>query len=199
MSVDVAAGRAVAGRALPAVGRWLIDPAHSRVGFSVRHATVTTVHGRFAEFAGAIEVGATWEESSVAVTVQTASFTTAMPVRDADVRGADWLDAERFPVMEFRSTSVRSDGFDLVIEGELTIRGTTRPVALTGEYTGVATIPHGEVRTGFTATASIDRRDFGVARNVPLVTGGVFVSNRVTITLDVSAVASTDGAATPQR
>ncbi len=193
MSVDVAAGRAVAGRTLPVVGRWLIDPAHSRVGFSVRHATVTTVHGRFGEFTGAFEVGPSWAESSVSVSVQTASSTTAMPVRDADVRGGDWLDAERFPVMRFRSTAVQSDGLDLVVDGELTIRGTTRPVVLTGEFAGVATTPQGEVRAGFTATAGIDRRDFGIARNVPLSSGGVFVSNRVTVTLDISAVADTDG------
>jgi polyisoprenoid-binding protein YceI len=190
MSVDVGTGRAVAGRTLPAAGRWVIDPAHSRVGFSVRHATVTTVHGRFPEFSGAVDVGPTWEESSVSVSVRTASFTTAMPVRDADVRGAEWLDAERFPVMEFRSTSVRSDGLDLAIDGELTVHGVTRPIVLTGEFVGTARTPQGEVRAGFTATTGIDRRDFGIARNVPLATGGFFVSHRVGITLDVSAVSA---------
>ena len=178
----------IAGRSLPQIGTWLIDSQHSNVSFSIRHTTVTNVRGRFRDFAGTVQIAEDPTQSSIAVIIQTASLDTAHPGRDADVIGVDWLDAARFPTIEFRSRNIVLDGLEGRLDGDLTLHGMTHPVTLGFEYVGIAQTPQGEERIGFVSTSSIDRRDFGIARNVPLATGGWFVSYVLHLTFDISAV-----------
>ena len=176
----------------PATGRttWTIDPAHSSVEFSVRHLMITTVKGRFTEFQGTVVLDEEHPASSSAeITVRVASIDTREPQRDAHLRSADFFDAEKFPTLTFRSTSVRDwqdEGFTLV--GDLTIHGVTREVALDVTSEGRTKDPWGGERTGFTATTKIKRSDFGLTWNQLLETGGLAVSDEVKISLDVQLV-----------
>jgi polyisoprenoid-binding protein YceI len=170
-------------------GTWNLDVAHTRLGFSAKHAMVTTVRGAFGEFDGSLTLdGANPAASSAEVTIQAASFASGNDQRDAHVRGADFLDVESYPTLTFRSTQVRTDGDEFVLVGELTIRGTTRPVEIAVELEGVENDPWGNKRIGFAGETTISRKDFGLTWNVPLDGGGLLVSDKVKITLDVSAV-----------
>jgi polyisoprenoid-binding protein YceI len=171
-------------------GTWVIDPSHTRVGFSAKHAMVATVRGQFNEFEGALSLdGSAPERSSAEVTISAASISTGNDDRDNHVRSADYLDVETYPTLTFRSTGVRYDGADeFVMTGDLTIRGTTRPVELAVELEGQASDPFGNERIGFSGATTISRKDFGLTWNVALEAGGVLVSDKVKITLDVSAI-----------
>jgi polyisoprenoid-binding protein YceI len=171
-------------------GTWTIDPTHTRVGFSAKHAMVATVRGQFNEFSGALTLdGAAPEKSSAEVSIAAPSISTGNDDRDNHVRSGDFLDVETYPELTFRSTGVRVDGGDdFVMTGDLTIRGTTRPVELKVELEGLATDPFGNERIGFTGSTTISRKDFGLTWNVALEAGGVLVSDKVKITLDVSAI-----------
>lgn len=171
-------------------GTWALDPAHSRLGFSARHAMVATVHGGFGDFAGVLRLDADDPTRSAAeVTIQAASIDTGTPDRDAHLRSGDFLDIEQFPTLEFRSTGARAvSADDYVLTGDLTIRGTTRPVELAVTHLGVSTDPFGNLRAGFEGETVISRKDFGLTWNVALETGGFLVSDKVKITLDISAV-----------
>jgi polyisoprenoid-binding protein YceI len=170
-------------------GTWAIDPAHSRIGFSARHAMVATVHGSFGDAAGVLRLdGEDPTRSSAEVTIQAASIDTGVADRDAHLRSADFLDVETFPTLVFRSTGVRPDGEDYVMSGELTIRGKTRLVELTIEVEGTATDPFGNLRVGFEGHTVISRKDFGLTWNVALETGGFLVGDKVKISLDISAI-----------
>lgn len=169
-------------------GTWDVDPAHSNVEFVVRHM-FTSMRGRFGEFSGVLEVGATPEQSKLEGTIAAASIDTRLPDRDAHLRSPDFLDAENHPSLSFRSTSARSSsGGRLEVDGELTIRGVTRPVTLEVEFLGSATDPWSGERAGFSARTEIDREDFGLTWNLPLAAGGVLVGRRVKIELEVEAV-----------
>jgi polyisoprenoid-binding protein YceI len=170
-------------------GTWNLDVAHTRLGFSAKHAMVTTVRGAFEQFEGSLTLdGENPAASSAEVTIQAASFDSGNEQRDAHVRGDDFLDVENHPTLTFRSTDVRRDGDDFVLAGDLTIRGTSRPVEITVELEGVEKDPWGNQRIGFTGETTISRKDFGLTWNVPLDGGGILVSDKVKITLDVSAV-----------
>lgn len=169
-------------------GTWNIDPSHSTVGFTARHLMVTKVHGRFGTFNGVIQIAEDRLASSVEAVIETASITTGDDQRDAHLRSADFLDVEQFPKMTFRSTSVRAEGNDFVVVGDLTIKEVTRQVELQLEFDGVETDPWGGTRAGFTAETEINRKDFGLTWNVALETGGVLVGDKVKITLDIQAV-----------
>jgi polyisoprenoid-binding protein YceI len=170
-------------------GSWDLDPSHTRIGFSARHAMVTTVRGQFGEFSGHLTLDGSAPADSVAeLTVQTASIDTGNTDRDAHLRSGEFLDVDSEPTMTFHSTAVRADRSNFVLLGDLTIRGTTRPVEIVVEPTGVATDPFGNVRAGFEGRAVISRKDFGLTWNVALEAGGVLVSDKVTIVLDVSAI-----------
>lgn len=176
---------------LPTVtGTWAIDPAHSRLGFAAKHAMVTTVRGGFLEFDGTLVLDSDDPSRSTAsVTVQAASFTSGNPQRDGHVTSADFLDVEHFPTLTFSATEVRRTGDDtFVMVGDLTIRGTTRRVEIAAELNGVDRDPFGNERIGFEGTTVISRKDFGLTWNVALETGGVLVSDKVKIELDVSAI-----------
>lgn len=170
-------------------GTWNLDVAHTRLGFSAKHAMVTTVRGAFLDFEGSLRLdGDQPANSSAEVTIQAASFNSGNEQRDNHVRGADFLDVENHPTLTFRSTQVRTTGDEFVLVGDLTIRGTTRPVEIAVELEGAEKDPFGNQRIGFSAETTISRKEFGLTWNVPLDGGGILVSDKVKITLDVSAV-----------
>ena len=169
-------------------GTWTIDPVHSEVGFTVRHLMVSKVRGKFTAFSGELVTAANPTDSSVTATIELGSLDTGNPDRDAHVRSGDFFDAENNPTMTFRSTAIRPDGDDFVVDGDLTLKGVTKSVPLKLELGGFGSDAWGGTRAGFTATTEINRQDFGVNFNAALETGGVVVSDKVTITLEIEAV-----------
>lgn len=167
-------------------GTWTFDSAHSEVAFTVRHAGISKVRGTFENVSAELVVG---EQSSVMASVDIASVETGSADRDGHVKSADFFDAETYPNMTFTSTSLESDGEDVTLKGDLTIKDQTRPVVFTGEFGGVAVDPFGTTRAGFSVTASISRKDFGITWNAALEAGGVLVSDKVNITLDAAFTA----------
>jgi polyisoprenoid-binding protein YceI len=171
-----------------AQGTWNLDTSHSTVGFVVRHAGISKVRGQFTELEGTLTLGETLADSSVTATIQAASFNSGDAGRDGHVKSADFFDVETFPTLTFASSSVSGDADDFELTGELTIRGIARTVTFKGEYNGVAVDPFGATRAGFEAKTVISRKDFGLTWNAALEAGGVLVSDKVTITLDVAFV-----------
>ncbi|WP_125612907.1 YceI family protein [Specibacter cremeus] len=171
-----------------AAGAWTFDAAHSEVGFTVRHAGISKVRGKFTDIAASLELGETAEESSVTATIQAASFSSGDEGRDGHVRSADFFDVETHPTLSFASNSVSIDDDAFELAGELTIRGIAKPVVFKGEFNGVAVDPFGATRAGFEAKTVISRKEFGLTWNAALEAGGVLVSDKVTITLDVAFV-----------
>lgn len=165
-------------------GTWDIDPSHSAVAFSVRHMMVSKVRGQFKSFSGIVVTGETLESSSVTATVEADSIDTGNEQRDGHVKSADFFAVDKYPTWEFRSTSVSSDK----LEGELTIKGVTKPVTFDLEFTGFGPDAWGGTRAGFEANTTINRSDFGVDIVMPLDGGGVVVSDKVAITLEIEAV-----------
>ena len=170
-------------------GRWAIDPVHSEVGFSIRHLMVSKVRGRFTTFDGTFVTAPNPVDSELTATVDLASLDTGNPDRDAHVRSADFLDVEHYPTLSYRSTGIRVDGDQFVVDGELSLHGVTKSVPLSLEIHGFQpNSPFGDTRAGFTATTEIDRRDFGVSFDVPLDGGGVGLGHKVQITIEVEAI-----------
>ena len=168
---------------------WNIDATHSTIGFSIRHMVFSKVRGRFLKHTGAIQLGDDATQSWVEVAIDAASIDTGTAQRDTHLRSADFFDVERFPELRFRSTRVEDiGGGRLRVLGELTIRDTTREVALDAESAGRGVDPWGNERIGFVAKTSIDRKDFGLQWNQVLEAGGVLVGDRVDIELDIQAV-----------
>lgn len=171
-------------------GDFVIDPTHSSIGFTARHAMVTKVRGTFEEFEGTAHLDAENPAASTAqVVIQVASINTRQAQRDEHLRNNDFFDAPGFPEITFRSTGVQvlsADTFALV--GDLTVKGTTRPVTVEFEHTGIATDPFGNLRAGFEGRAVINRKDWGIAWNAALETGGVLVSEKITLEFDISAI-----------
>ncbi len=172
-------------------GTWVIDPSHTNIGFSARHAMVAKVRGQFNEFAGSLTLdGSDPAASSAQLTVETASIDTRNPDRDGHLKSADFLDVESFPTLTFTSTSVSGNGESFVVTGDITIHGVTKSVDVKFELLGVSTDPWGGVRIGFEGRTEISRKDFGLVWNTALETGGVLVGDTVKIELDVEAVKS---------
>ncbi|HEY5185474.1 MAG TPA: YceI family protein [Actinomycetes bacterium] len=169
-------------------GTWAIDPVHSEVGFVVRHMMVSKVRGKFATFSGEIVTGEEPLGSSVTATIDLASISTGNDQRDAHIRSADFFEVETYPTMTYRSSGVRVDGDDYVLDGQLTLRGVTKDVPLRLELNGFGPDAYGGTRAGFSAAAEINRRDFGVDFNAAMETGGVVVSDKVTIQLEIEAI-----------
>jgi len=171
-------------------GDYILDPAHSRLGFAARHAMVTKVRGGFGEFEGQIHIdGSDPSRSSARVSISVASVDSGNPDRDAHLRSPDFFDVERFPTITFISTSAEPLGEDIYrLTGELTIRDLTRPVSLELTFTGAVEDPFGNQRLGFEGSVVVNRRDFGLEWNVPLGGGGLLVSEKVTLELDVAIV-----------
>ncbi|WP_062646151.1 YceI family protein [Streptomyces maremycinicus] len=171
-------------------GDWMIDPAHSRIGFSVRHALVTTVRGAFTEYRSRLYFdGRDPARSRAEILLSTASIDTGVEQRDAHVTGRDFLDAATYPHMRFISTAVQLAGPDVYrMTGDLTIRDITRPVALELTYIGHVTDPFGYERAGFDGTTTIDRSAWGLTYNARLAEGGAMVSEKVRLQFDIAAI-----------
>ena len=181
--------RPVGGEEVPVAGTYGLDASHSEVGFAVRHLMVSKVRGRFSDFAGTIGIGEDPLDSSVAVTIQMASVDTRDEQRDGHLRSGDFFDVEAWPTMTYQSRSVGQAGkARYIVEGDLTIKGVTRPVPLELTFEGGGTDPWGGVRLGFSARAEIDREAFGLSWNQALETGGVVVGKKVSIEIDAQAV-----------
>lgn len=177
------------GVTIPAAGTFVLDPAHTRVGFIARHLMVSKVRGAFTKVSGEIVVGEDPTQSAVAAVLDAASIDTGVADRDAHLRSADFLEVEAHPTLTFRSTGViaGTDG-EFRLAGELTVRGVTRPVELAVEFEGVARSPWGQEVIGFTAATEIDREDFGLTWNQALETGGVLVGRKVKIEISAEAI-----------
>ena len=180
-----------------AVTLWRIDAAHSAVGFAVRHMGISTVRGRFAAYEGVIETGEGMALRRIEVTIDPASITTGVERRDGHLRSADFFDVAAHATVRFVSARVTAEGPKRFrVLGDLTIRGVTRPVTLTVETLGDAVRDmDGKRRTGATAVATINRKDWGLSWNQALELGGVMVGEDVTLTIEIEAIAQESAAA----
>ncbi|MEJ3657823.1 YceI family protein [Actinomycetes bacterium KLBMP 9759] len=169
-------------------GTWDIDPVHSDVSFTVRHMMVSKVRGRFGTFSGTIVTGEDITGSEVSAEIDATSITTGSDQRDNHIRSADFFEVETHPTWTFRSTGVREDGGDLLLDGDLTIKGVTRPVTLELEVNGFGPDAFGGTRAGFSASTSINRNDYGVDIAMPLDGGGVVVGDKIQIDLEIEGV-----------
>lgn len=171
-------------------GTWSIDPTHSRVGFSSRHAMVTKVRGAFNDVSGTAQLDAEdMSRSKVRVVLSVDSVDTRSPQRDAHLRSADFFDAQQHPTIEFDSTAVDEvDENQFIVTGELTIRGITRTISVPLELLGVDTDPFGQLRAGLEGSRRIDRKDWGVSWNTPLDSGGVLVSDKISLEFELSLI-----------
>jgi polyisoprenoid-binding protein YceI len=175
-------------------GDYTLDTAHSRVGFLARHAMVTKVRGLFKEFDGHLHIdGEDPTRSSAEVTIQVASIDSQQADRDTHLRSAEFFDVANHPTITFKSTKAERVGGDAYrLTGDLTIKGITHPVALDLEVIGATDDPWGSFRVGFEGSVVVNRRDWGLGWNMPLDTGGLLVSEKITIELDIAAVRPTD-------
>jgi len=172
-------------RNAPAPGSYALDAIHSYVSFTARHLMVTKVRGRFPVTGGRLVVGDDPAQSSVEATIDVTAVESGDPKRDEHLRSADFFDSANFPTATFRSTSVEDHGDgEFTLHGELTVRGTTLPVSLAGEYLGSQVSPWGDTRVGFSAETEISRKDWGLEWNVTLETGGVVVGDKIKLAID---------------
>jgi polyisoprenoid-binding protein YceI len=171
-------------------GEWEIDPAHSRIGFSVRHAMVTTVRGAFTKYQSRLYFdGRDPARSQAEIVLSTASVYTGVEQRDAHLAGRDFLDAATYPRMRFTSTAVQLAGTDVYrMTGDLTIKDTTRAVVLELTYIGHVTDPFGYERVGFDGTTTINRSEWGLTYHTRLAEGGAMVSEKVRLQFDIAAI-----------
>ena len=168
-------------------GTWEIDPAHTHVGFVARHLMVSKVRGSFTKVEGQIITAANPLESSATATIDMDSLNTGNEQRNSDVKGENFLDTANHPTMTYRSTGIRSVGGEIIADGELTIKGITHPVSLKVEVNGFGPDPYGGTRAGLSATGEINRTDYGITANMVLPTGGVMVSEKIQLVLEVEA------------
>jgi len=193
MSTTIApASRTIEGQELPPAGTYDLDVSHSHVGFTVRHLVVARTRGRFGEFSGSVVIGDDPLDSSVEVEIDLASVDTRDDQRDSHLRSADFFDVEQYPTMSYRSTAVApGPNGRWTVDGELTIHGVTRPVALDVRFEGGIVDPWGNVRAAFSAGTEIDREAFGLTYNQVLEGGGVLVGKKVSIEIEAEAVQRT--------
>ena len=170
-------------------GTYTIDPTHSRIGFVTRHAMVTKVRGSFNDFEGTATTGADLADTSIDLTAQVASIDTRNADRDQHLKAGDFFGADEFPTLTFRSTQVTATDADtLRVTGDLTIKGTTRPVTVDFDFEGAATDPFGNERIGFEGKTVVNRKDFGVSLDIPMEGGGAVIGDKITITLEIEAL-----------
>lgn len=178
-----------------AVGTYVIDPTHTRIGFVARHLMVTKVRGNFDDFDGSITIGAdnVLNRSTATASIRTASITTGTADRDAHLRSGDFLEVEKYPQITFANARVVSQqGSTFQVVGDLTIKDVTKQVDLEVELDGVVTDPFGNEKLAVTATTEIDREEFGITWNVALETGGVLVSKKIKLEIEAQAVRQAD-------
>jgi polyisoprenoid-binding protein YceI len=173
-------------------GDYTIDPARSRLGFVARHAMVTKVRGQFHDYEGTVHVDFIRpEKSSAQVTIDAASIDTRNEQRDGQLRTNDFLDVPHHPQITFSSTRVRRTREGFRVDGDLAIKGVTRPIRVDFDYTGAAGDRFGNLRLGFAGAVTVNRRDWGVEWDAPLETGGLLVGDKVRLELEISAVQAT--------
>ncbi|QGG94937.1 YceI family protein [Actinomarinicola tropica] len=176
------------GVTIPTPGTFEIDPSHSTVQFVARHMMVSKVRGTFESYSGTIVVAEDPLASSVEVAIDVSSITTRDEGRDTHLKSADFFDVETYPSITFRSSGVRhTGGTSFEVEGELTVRGTTKPLTLEVELEGIGKDPWGNERIGFSTKVELDREEFGLTWNQALETGGVLVGKKITVDIDVEA------------
>jgi polyisoprenoid-binding protein YceI len=189
MTESVVSTRPFEGLQIPVAGTYALDPAHKRVGFVARHMMVSKVRGQFAEATATIVVGEDPLQSSVTASITTASIETGTVDRDNHLRSGDFFESEKFPTMDFRSTGIKEHaGAEFVLNGELTIKGITKPVELTVEFEGAATHPTGKPVFGFSAHTEINREDWDLTWNMAVEGGGVLVGRKVKIEIEGEAI-----------
>lgn len=182
------ATRTIDGVELPAAGKWTIDPGHAEVGFFGRHFGLTKVRGRFTGVDGVVTIGEQPADSHVEVTIDMATVNSGDPTRDEHLRSPDLFDVENHPIAIYRSNSVVVAGTSGTIDGDLTVKGITRPVRLHVDYLGHAADPWGNHRAVFSASGKINREDWGLTWNILLDAGGLLVSKEVTLELEVELI-----------
>ena len=185
------ATRTLNGVELPAPGAWAIDPGHAEVAFIGRHFMLTKIRGRFTGVQGTISIAEDPNQSELHVTIDMASVSSGDQARDDHLRSADFFDVDNHPSATFRTTEVLWDGSRGSVHGQLTIKGVTRPVTLEVDYLGHARDPWGADRAVFSASATINREDWGLTWNVALETGGVMVSKEIRLEIEVETVRQT--------
>ncbi|MGF9761160.1 YceI family protein [Microvirga sp. 0TCS3.31] len=188
-TVDQAAAPVAVAERDALTGDYTIDASHSRLGFSARHAMVTTVRGELTDFEGTAHVDAEDPTAStVSLVIRPASISTGSADRDGHLVSADFFDVENHDAITFASTSVERDGAEWTVTGDLTIKGTTRSITIPFEETGTAIDPFGNTRVGFEGATTINRKDWDLSWNAALETGGVLVSEKIKLEFDVSAI-----------
>jgi len=167
---------------------WNIDPVHSEVGFSVRHMMVSKVRGRFTKFSGQLVTADNPLQSSVTAEIDLTSINTGQEQRDQHIQSADFFEVETYPTMTYKSTGVRVEDGEYILDGDLTLKGVTKNVPLRLELQGFGEDAYGGYRAGFTATGELNRSDFNVSFNAPLQNGGVVVGEKIQLQLEIEAV-----------
>lgn len=168
---------------------WQLDRTHSQVHFSVKHMMISTVRGKFESFAADADINlGDLSSSSVSATADVSSLTTSEAQRDAHLKSPDFFEAEKFPQLSLKSKAIQIKGSDLTVEAELTIKDVTKVVSFSGEYSGPAKDPWGNLRVGVSLTTEINREDFGLGWNQVLEAGGVLVGKKVKIELEAQFI-----------
>lgn len=179
-------------------GTYTLDPTHTEIGFVTRHAMVTKVRGAFTEFVGTATTAENLTGAHIDLTIQAASVTTNNADRDGHLRSGDFFDVETYPTIRFASTHVTSPSPEVLrVEGDLTIKSVTRPVAIDFAFEGAAVDPFGNERVGLSGEVVVNRKDFDLTWNAALETGGVLVSENVTLTFEVSAIRTVEQSDAP--
>jgi polyisoprenoid-binding protein YceI len=167
---------------------WNIDTVHSEVGFSVRHMMVSKVRGRFTKFSGQLVTADDPLQSSVTAEIDLTSINTGQEQRDEHIRSADFFEVETYPTMTYKSTGIRVEDGEYILDGDLTLKGVTKNVPLRLELQGFGEDPYGGYRAGFTATGEINRRDFNVNFSAPMQNGGAIVADKIQLHLEIEAI-----------
>lgn len=171
-------------------GTWTVDPTHSEITFSVRHLAISKVKGSFGSFEATLTTGDSITASTVEASIDIASISTGNADRDGHLHSDDFFNTEAHPKAVFTSKTITEKGDDLLIDGELTLKGHTEPVQLKAEFGGIVTDGYGQTKAGFSAKGKIDRTKFGVSFNAPLDNGGLTLGNEITIDFELQFVLS---------
>ena len=169
-------------------GTWTLDPTHSDVTFSVRHLAISKVRGSFEKFDVTVVTAENPLDSTITASIDMSSINTNQADRDGHLKTSDFFAIDQFPTMDFASTGIRLEGDVLYIDGDLTLRGVTKPITLKGEFGGIMTDGYGQVKAGASASTKIDRTEFGVNWNAALEAGGFTLGNEVSINLEIQVV-----------
>ncbi|MEZ7898075.1 MAG: YceI family protein [Flaviflexus sp.] len=169
-------------------GTYVLDTTHTQIGFVARHAMVTKVRGRFSEFEGTATTGENLQDAKISVTIQAASASTGNADRDGHLQTPDFFDTENHKTITFESTNIEADGDDLIVTGDLTIKDVSHPVTIPFEYAGSAQDPFGNERVGLEGKVAVNRKDWNIDFDVPLATGGLLVSEKITLEFEISAI-----------